>query len=56
MEVVADKKVKRELWEEWSDFLCNHLSSMDDPEFAVIKFVAKEATIYVGGSFDTVEV
>lgn len=54
MKIVADKKVKDELWEEWSDFLSNHMGGANDPEYAVIKFVATEATIYVGGEFDTV--
>lgn len=55
MEIVIDANVKREIWKEWSDFLCNHMSGIDDPEYAVIKFVAKEATIYVGGEFDTIQ-
>lgn len=56
MEIVADKKEKNELWEKFSDFLSNHFSGgADDPEYAVIKFDAKEATIYVSGEFDTVQ-
>lgn len=51
---VNDANVKREIWQEWSGFLSNHMSGADDHLYAVIKFVATEATIYVGGEFETV--
>lgn len=55
MEIVEDTSVKQSLWKEWAGFLCNHFESADDPEYAVIKFRAKEATIFVGGAFETVQ-
>lgn len=56
MEIIADKKVKNELWNEFSGFLSNHFEGIDDPEYAVLKFTADEATIYVNGEFETVQV
>lgn len=55
MEMIEEKAVKQDLWKEWADFLRNHFEGADDPEYAVLKFTAKEATIYVGGAFDTVQ-
>lgn len=55
MEIIDNAHVKQDLWKEWAEFLCNHFKGADDPEFAVIKFIAKEATIYVGGAFETVQ-
>lgn len=55
MEIVADSNLKKELWEEWSSFLSNHMDGLDDPEFAVTKFTAIEATIYVNGIFETIK-
>lgn len=55
MENVENKDVKQDLWKEWSGFLQNHFKGVDDPDFAVLKFQAKEATIFVGGAFETVQ-
>lgn len=55
MEIILDKKVKGDLWKEWSYFLSNHFSGVEDNNYAVIKFVANEATIYVNNEFETVK-
>lgn len=55
MEIIEDVSIKQDLWKEWSEFLCNHFLGADDPEYAVVKFQAKEATIFVGGVFETVQ-
>lgn len=55
MEIIEDKSIKQNLWKQWAEFLKNHFSGADDPDYAIIKFKAKEATIYVGGEFVTVQ-
>lgn len=55
MEIIEDTSIKQDLWKQWADFLKNHFSGADDPDYAVIKFKAKEATIFVGGEFATVQ-
>lgn len=55
MEIIEDKCIKQNLWEEWVEFLKNHFTGMDDPDYAIIRFKAKEATIFVGGAFETVQ-
>lgn len=56
MEIIEDTSVKQDLWKEWADFLCNHFEGANDPEYAILKFTAKEATIFVGGAFETVRI
>lgn len=55
MKIIEDKSIKQGLWKEWEEFLHNHFAGANDPEYAVIKFQAKEATIFVGGAFETVQ-
>lgn len=55
MEIIEDTLVKQNLWKDWEKFLCNHFESVDDPEYTILKFQAKEATIFVGGAFETVQ-
>lgn len=55
MEIIEDTSIKQDLWKEWAKFLCNHFTGADDSEYCVLKFHAKEATIYVGGAFETVQ-
>lgn len=55
MEIIEDASVKQDLWKEWAEFLRNHFAGADDPEYAVVKFTAKEATIFAGGAFETVQ-
>lgn len=55
MSVVQDKTLKDSLWQDW---LAKHFPNggKEDPQYAIIKFVADEGTIYVGGHFDTVKI
>lgn len=58
MEIVTDKAVKDGLFDKWSDFLGRHFPNggKDDPEYCILHFVANEATIYIGGAFETFEI
>ena len=58
MEIVTDKLVKYALFEKWSDFLERHFPNggKDDPDYCVLHFTANEATIYIDGAFETVEI
>lgn len=58
MEIVTEKAVKDGLWEEWNDFLGKHFPNggKDDPDYCILHFVAKEATIYIDGAFETFEI
>lgn len=56
MEIIEDKSLKQDLWQTWATFLGDHFMGLDDPEFAVVKFKAKEATIFIGGAFETVQI
>ncbi len=57
MEIVDDKKTKDDLWNEWRDFLSRHFPNggNNDPEYCVIHFVTDQATIYIDGEFETLE-
>lgn len=58
MKIVTDKNVKNDLWEKYGDFLSKHFSNggKDDPNYCVIHFIANEATIYIDGEFETIEI
>jgi general stress protein 26 len=53
MNVVEDKKIKDALWSDW---MAKHFPNggKDDAEYAVIRFDAEEATIYIKGRFETI--
>lgn len=55
MAVLNDKKEKDALWQDW---MAKHFpkGGKDDPEYAVIKFTAEEATIYIDEEFKTVRI
>ena len=55
MMVIEDKKTKDELWQAW---LLKHFPNggKDDPEYAIIKFEANEATIYIKEHFETIKI
>lgn len=55
MDIIEDKSIKEDLWREWAEFLRNHFADADDPEYTIIKFQAKEGTLFVGGDFETVQ-
>ena len=45
------QNIKKELWQDW---LINHFhKGVDDPNFCVLKFTAKEAIIYIDGEFES---
>lgn len=51
--IVEDKKLKNDLWQDW---LINHFpQGKDDPEYAIIRFDAEEATIWFQGNFETIK-
>lgn len=58
MEIVNDKSVKDRLWEKHGTVLEKHFSNggKNDPEYCVIRFIARKTTIYIGGEFDTFEI
>ena len=55
MDIVSDKKIKDDLWR---DSLIKHFPNggNDDPEYCIIHFVAKQATIYIDDIFETIDV
>ena len=55
MEIIADKTIKDSIWQ---DFLEKHFPNggKEDPEYCVLHFVAKQATIYVEEEFETIEI
>lgn len=52
--VISDTDVKHSLWHDC--FIEHFPEGKDDPEYCVLKFEAKEATIYVGGAFETISI
>lgn len=52
MTIVKDKETKDCMYQNWMD---KHFADggKNDPEYAVLKFVANEATIYIDGAFET---
>ena len=58
MKIVTDKKVKDDLYDRWSDFLGKHFpdGGKDDPNYCILHFIADEATIYIDGAFETLEI
>lgn len=55
MQIVEDRQVKESLWQDW---LGRHFANggKDDPEYCILKFTAKKATIYVDQVFETIEI
>lgn len=55
MSVVSDKTVKDDLWRDW---LGKHFANggKDDSEYCIIHFIANEATIYIDGAFETMDI
>lgn len=55
MTIIEDEITKDDLWQDWLE---NHFPNggKRDPEYAVIKFVAEVATIYIGEQFETIKV
>ncbi|MGN0789280.1 MAG: pyridoxamine 5'-phosphate oxidase family protein [Christensenellales bacterium] len=55
MEIVADKTIKDSIWQ---DFLSKHFPNggKDDPEYCVLHFVTKQATVYIDEDFETIEI
>lgn len=51
--IVEDKATKDALWQDW--FINHFAQGKDDPGYAIIRFDACEATIYINGRFETVE-
>jgi len=58
MEIVTDKTVTNNIWNAWADVLGKHFPNggNDDPEYCILHFVAKEATIYIDTELETFEV
>lgn len=51
-EIVNDVEKKEEVWQDW---LINHFpKGVGDPNYCVIRFIPREATIWIGQEFATV--
>lgn len=52
MSILSDKTVKDDLWRDW---LGKHFANggKNDPEYCIIHFIAKEATVYIDNEFET---
>jgi len=51
VEIVNDTDAKKSLWQD--GWIKHFPKGIDDPEYCVIKFSAKEATIYIDDQFET---
>ena len=51
VEIVDDAAVKRALWSDWMQAFFP--KGVDDPEYCVLKFTAREATFWLQGAFET---
>lgn len=56
MQIVSDKQVKEDFWNEYADFLSAHFNGVNDPEYVLLKFTSHEMTAYVQNAFETFEV
>jgi general stress protein 26 len=54
MEIVEDKKEKRLLWQDW--LFAHFAGGVDDPEYALLKFTARDAKIFMENVFDYIEI
>lgn len=50
IEIVDDMEMKRALWGDW---MLDFFKGVDDPEYALLKFTAKEATMWIDSQFET---
>ncbi|WP_260458562.1 pyridoxamine 5'-phosphate oxidase family protein [Bacteroides thetaiotaomicron] len=49
VEIVTDKSVKTELWQDW---LYNHIpKGVEDPEYTLLKFTAESVTYWIDNEF-----
>jgi general stress protein 26 len=53
IKIVEDKKLKDALWQDW--FIKHFPQGKDDPSYAILRFDAEEATIYIKDKFETVK-
>lgn len=51
IKIVEDETLKRSLWKDW--YIEHFPGGPEDPEYCVLRFDAREATIYIGGEFVT---
>lgn len=51
IEIIQDENTKKGLWQDW---MIKHFpGGMEDPDYCVLKFTAKEATLYIDEQFET---
>ena len=53
MTVSDDMKIKEELWQDW--MIAHFVAGVNDPEYCVLKFTGKEATVWIDNVFETFE-
>lgn len=53
MTIIEDKSIKEMLWQDW--FINHFPQGKNDPNYAIIKFEAEKATIYINQQFETVK-
>lgn len=49
VEVITDNTIKKEMWQDW--FIEHFTEGASDPNYVLIKFVAKHATYWIDGKF-----
>lgn len=49
VEIIADEETKKEKWQEW--FIAHFPKGPTDPEYVLLKFQGKHATIFIDGQF-----
>lgn len=52
IEIVEDKELKEKLWQEW--FIKHFPKGITDPNYCILKFISKEAVIYIDDIFTTI--
>lgn len=49
VEIIADEETKKEMWQDW--FIVHFPKGPTDPEYVLLKFQGKHATIFIDGQF-----
>lgn len=49
VEVVKDEQIKKNLWQDW--FFEHFPAGVEDPEYAILKFTAENATLWIENEF-----
>lgn len=52
--IVEDMAIKRALWQDW--FINHFPGGVEDPNYALLRFDGREATLWIDGEFETISV